>query len=823
MSNRAFGLIILMALLFTLYTLTSAGRFHIVDEVSLFAVTESLVLRGDVDTNAIAWTQWVNSPGEVLGAFGPDGQVYSKKGPAPAFVATLWYALLHMIAHVDIAIGMVQGTLLWNGLVTALTAALLWLTVVRLGYSDRTGVVLGLLFGLCTIAWPYANHFFGEPLSALGLLACFYCLLSFRQTARWPWMAAAGCAAGLVVATVVAHLLLVALLALYWLLTLFVSPNQKFLVGGADEVARPTLGRIPRLFIGGSAFALPLLVTGALLLWYNSARFGNPFDTGYHFDSGEGFTAPLLQGLWGLLFSPYRGVFWYSPILILALVLFGAFVRRHWAEGLLVAALSLVLVGLYSRWWMWWGGFAWGPRFLVPLTPFWILPLAPLVQRLTAPLVRGDSTGPFYRLALRRLGLAGLLLVGLAFVSLVVQVLAVSVNYVNYEIKLRDIFPTNWEDPLQFGPPAQGLADWLYSPVLGQWQLLRENLRANTDLAWFRADGTIYWLTVLVGLAALITLSIILVNVYLAGRAGRNPVAASTLMAWITPLIPLTVLAVWLGQSAADPHYGAPEQGYRAVLTEICQQVKPTDAVVTVAPYAYQVAMNWLPGLCQYHPPIYGYATNSLAHPEAEAVMTELMQTVDRLWFVTGGLPANDPDNSLERWLANTAYEVDDRWFDDYRLVRFGTPLRLFGSITTQLDMPLSRPELAGTPPEVMLLSFRAPTSVAVGAIFPVQMSYELGQPLDADLHWFVQLLSAEGYPIALVDTTPVHGYASFPTLPVGEVLVERVGLQLPDNVQQGLYRLIAGLYDPTVAGGERLQLPNGKDVVDLGMIEVFR
>ena len=81
---RFYGLTILIAFLVSVYTMTSSGKFHIIDEVSLFAVTESLSLRGEMDTNAIAWSQWVNSPGEVLGAFGEDSEVYSKKGPAPA-------------------------------------------------------------------------------------------------------------------------------------------------------------------------------------------------------------------------------------------------------------------------------------------------------------------------------------------------------------------------------------------------------------------------------------------------------------------------------------------------------------------------------------------------------------------------------------------------------------------------------------------------------------------------------------------------------------------------------------------------------------------
>ncbi len=147
--SRVYGIVILAALLTVIYTMSSSGKFHIVDEVSMYAVTESLALRLEVDTNAIAWTQWVNSPGEVLGAFGPDGQVYSKKGPALSFLAVPWYLLLHGIAGLDVQFGQLQATLLFNGILTAWTAGLLWLTAVRLGYRDRTAMILGLC-----LAWP---------------------------------------------------------------------------------------------------------------------------------------------------------------------------------------------------------------------------------------------------------------------------------------------------------------------------------------------------------------------------------------------------------------------------------------------------------------------------------------------------------------------------------------------------------------------------------------------------------------------------------------------------------------------------------------------
>jgi hypothetical protein len=813
MSKRLYGATVLVALLFSVYVLTSAGKFHIVDEVSLFAVTESLALRGAVDTNAIAWTQWVNSPGEVLGAFGQDGQVYSKKGPAPAFLAVPWYLLMQAVTRLDITIGLVQGTLLWNGLITAVTAALLWFVARRLHYSDPVGITLALLYGLCTIAWPYANHFFGEPLSALSLLFCCYGLLSFRRTGQHYWLVAAGCAAGVAMTTVVAHTVLLAIFGLY-LLTFFVYKRPADPAGAPVLAERQTL--VTRLLVAVAAFATPILIAGGLLLWYNAVRFGSPLSTGYHFGSGEGFSTPLLEGLWGLLVSPYRGVFWHTPLLLVTLVAFVPFLRRHPVEGVLLFALSFVLLSLYGRWWMWWGGFAWGPRFLVPLTPFWLLPLA-------APLAAIEAR--FQQLSLysppaiaKAFGLSGLLIGLCALLSLVVQLLAVAVNYVNYEIQLRSIFPTNWEDPLQFGPPAQRLSDWRQSPVLGQWYLLRDNFVGNNDLAWLRADGDISVLTLVIGVAAIGTLLPLLVMVFKGYQSNSAEVLPSLMMRLSMPLIPLVLVGVWLGQSATDPHYGLADSGYRAVLSEICTEAKPTDVVVTVAPFAYQVPMNWLAGACDVAPPIVGYGVTNATEPEADALLRQLLESTERIWLVTGGLPANDPENSVERWLVNAAYEADDRWFDDYRLVRYASAVRMRTATTTQLAMPLSRVAF----PEVTILSVTAPEAATSNAILPVALTYQLDQPIDINLHWFVQLLSSENYAVALVDTPPTNGYRTFADLPVAETQTEHVALQLPANLPPGRYRLIAGLYDPASSTGGRLRLPNGRDFVDLQTVTVF-
>lgn len=807
---RRYGLRLLITLLVLVYTFTNAGRFHIIDEVSLFALTESVAQRGAVDTNAIAWTQWVNSPGEVLGEFGPDGQVFSKKGPAPALLAVPWYWLLRWIAQLEIEIGLLQGTLLWNGIVTALTAALLWLTARQLGYNDRTGAVLGLFFGLGTIAWPYANHFFGEPLSAFALLLTFYSLLCYRnlQQTRWLWLAGLG--AGIAIITVTAHALLVAILLAYWLfgeLQLWLASRQ--------EQSAPAFSLRPVL--AASSLITPLLLASAFLLWYNRIRFGDPFATGYHFDSGEGFTTPIWQGLWGLLISPYRGVFWHTPIFLATLFGFLPFLRRHRDEGWLIAALSLTLIGLYSTWWMWWGGFAWGPRFLVPLSPFWILILAPLVEETITRSQPADRRRRSWAERLQSLDRRGVLLLALFFCSFVVQILAVSVNYVNYESRLRERFPSDFSDPLAFPPPAQSLADWLSSPVFGQIELLTESLRAHSDLAWLPIEGGIHWQTLLISLAGIGTILFAGWQWWQSQPTNRRANGPSWPTRTLLPLLAVLGMATWLGESSSDPLYGQPDEGYRAILSEVCDSIRPTDAMISIAPYAYHLPMNWLAGDCDSPLPIFGYAANSMEHPEAQQVLGRVAQVYERIWFVTGGMAPNDPDNTVEQWLAAAAYKADDRWYGDYRLVRYASPQALSNAQEVPLDMFLT--DLQGQ--QVTIWAARAPGVVSAQQIIPVELIYQLDTPVTANLRWFVQLLTADDTPIALIDTTPAQGYASFPNLAIGQQFVEKVALQLPERMTPGRYRLIAGLYNPDQPAPNRLITPTGRDSVDLGILVV--
>jgi len=111
--------------------------------------------------------------------------------------------------------------------------------------------------------------------------------------------------------------------------------------------------------------ALPPLI---LLGWYNQKYFGNPFTTGFGSQVAGRIRAPF-GALAGLLVSPAKGIFLYSPIFVFGF----ASLRKSLREKFEIR-LSLLCLLFHTLLWSfyadWWGGWAWGPRYLMDVMPF---------------------------------------------------------------------------------------------------------------------------------------------------------------------------------------------------------------------------------------------------------------------------------------------------------------------------------------------------------------------------------------------------------------------------------------------------------------------
>jgi hypothetical protein len=136
-------------------------------------------------------------------------------------------------------------------------------------------------------------------------------------------------------------------------------------------------------------FALGALGPALGLLLYNQLAFGNPLDMGYFHHATAIFARvhskenPL--GLrppdWGLarplLMGRYRGLLFYAPIVVLAIPGWAILIGRRWLDAAAVSFLAVLAVFVVNLSYPeWTGGWSTGPRLLVPLLPFAMIPVA---------------------------------------------------------------------------------------------------------------------------------------------------------------------------------------------------------------------------------------------------------------------------------------------------------------------------------------------------------------------------------------------------------------------------------------------------------------
>jgi hypothetical protein len=71
--------------------------------------------------------------------------------------------------------------------------------------------------------------------------------------------------------------------------------------------------------------------------------------------------------LCGLLFSPSKSLFIFSPLIVAGFLGVKSFAEKHRLMAIIILSLAIVDVVFYARWHDWPGGWAWGPRLIVPV------------------------------------------------------------------------------------------------------------------------------------------------------------------------------------------------------------------------------------------------------------------------------------------------------------------------------------------------------------------------------------------------------------------------------------------------------------------------
>jgi hypothetical protein len=368
-----------------LYALTSSGNaFRIPDEFEVYFQTEHLIDAGDL---SVPQAQEIRQPvvvnGKVVatqsiffGRVGLDGKPYAPYGPLAAVLAVPHHlagrALASMlgIERLPRAKGLawvifVGGvTMLSTATAAALAVVGFYRAAIVLGTSPSIALLLSVVLGGATVLWPYGTSFFSEAFLAAAFIWAAVFLLEAR-TAERP--------AGRVTAAAI----LIVVAGLSKLTSLVFAPAFVLAI-----LAEPSVNPKRRTQVA-LAIGAAIVVAAAAQLGWNQFRFGTPFEFGY--DWRETIPAPparafaigeLPRGIAVLLFAPGKSLFVWAPMLVLALLnLRAAWDRdRALATGMLSAlGAGLLVFGAYL---FPEGGYAHGPRHLVPIVPLLALALA---------------------------------------------------------------------------------------------------------------------------------------------------------------------------------------------------------------------------------------------------------------------------------------------------------------------------------------------------------------------------------------------------------------------------------------------------------------
>jgi hypothetical protein len=273
---------------------------------------------------------------------------------APLYVPAVAY--LHREGWSDLRMDRIARVMekLTASLIASLSVALLYL-LLRRRVAASIALLLTVAYAFGTTTWMISSQALWQHGMAQLLVIAALLLLTGPCTARRAL--AVGLLCGLIAANRPPDAILAAALAVY----------------GVVWAGRR------RAALLAAAATLPII----LVLVYNLGVAGNLAGAYGLKGRAEFFQHDLLAGIGGVLFSPARGLFVFSPFLLFVVLAWRHVPRDHNERLLTLAITSAVVLQilLYAKA-DWRGGTSWGPRYMTDLLPLLMWMLAPVVAAL---------------------------------------------------------------------------------------------------------------------------------------------------------------------------------------------------------------------------------------------------------------------------------------------------------------------------------------------------------------------------------------------------------------------------------------------------------
>ncbi len=362
------------------------------------------------------WLRLVGPEYYLVPSQNPEQRGYvNQYGPGAGLTALPMFALLNLwIGNLE-----QSPAALWYGgkflasLCVALSVSFVYLTLCRLT-NPIGALMIAILYGTGTCVWSMSSQTLWQSgPNILFLSLAVYCLAQGEKARSGErhglWMVGAGLsAAWAVVCRPTSALLVLAVggfllgrVGWAWWKDRFQGASR---MGESDETVsleqgemagtnrRQTGdGRIGFALRGLVAFVLGGLPVAVFLGAYNTYYLGAPWRFGQvevgrrlaqdQLGTPEAWSGNFLEGLYGQVISPARGLLVYSPILVFSFWGMGLAWRHRRYRLLQPLGMAVILLLLVqSKWFNWHGGWSFGYRLMVDAMPLAAVCSAPTVR-----------------------------------------------------------------------------------------------------------------------------------------------------------------------------------------------------------------------------------------------------------------------------------------------------------------------------------------------------------------------------------------------------------------------------------------------------------
>jgi len=257
--------------------------------------------------------------------------------------------------------------LFYGPVFSALSTAVFFLICRTFNFSQKTSLILTLLYAFTTMAWAYSQT------SLNGVPVTFFVLLGFLYFRKFQNNYSA--INLMVCGTSLGFAFLVRLDAV-----LFIVPLFLFLLYEVRKQNERFKKIFSYLIPTASAYVIDKVI-------FQLVRYGFSLQTADYGTNPIGAiptaTASIFESMFGLLLSPGVGLLIFVPILFTMFFSFPDFYSRNKSECILILSFAVLFLYFYGAgaggWWH--GLVAWGPRYLLPIIPFLLLPLGASIER----------------------------------------------------------------------------------------------------------------------------------------------------------------------------------------------------------------------------------------------------------------------------------------------------------------------------------------------------------------------------------------------------------------------------------------------------------